>query len=224
SIKYPAQCNRSLHQFRMRFEANPIHTSSPFIAPNSTENTAASLPTMPTPLSKMPTFLTESQLSFFPTVPRQLRDGYLEFKSTYYRKRDAAKRRLQERSRREQQRKSSLSNASYKTNERKSKQRAGRQQQHLRHPSSSHEGDSQVLGGRISSSTADNNSIHGMSALLAGIDSATDEGSTTSSSIVSRRMPASGSTRRSGSNLIYSLPEQDTSSDSDGGHHHDGMH
>ncbi|KAI7830937.1 hypothetical protein BX661DRAFT_180345 [Kickxella alabastrina] len=182
SIKYPAQCNRSLHQFRMRFEANPMHAPSPFI----------------------------SQLSFFPTVPRQLRDGYLEFKSTYYRKRDAAKRRLQERLRREQQRKSSLSNASYKTNERKSKQRVGRQQ-HLRHPSSSHEGDSQVLGGRMSSNIADNNSIHGMSALLAGVDSATDEGSTTSSSIVSRRMPASGSTRRGGS-------------DSDGGHHHDGMH
>ncbi|KAJ2681313.1 hypothetical protein H4R19_007368, partial [Coemansia spiralis] len=78
SIKYPMQCNRALHQFRLRFETTPLQIPMPFLAPASGEGEGGS-----------PRLAVESQLSFFPTVPRQLRDGYLEFKATYYRKRDA---------------------------------------------------------------------------------------------------------------------------------------
>ncbi|KAJ2781674.1 hypothetical protein H4R18_002727 [Coemansia javaensis] len=88
AVRYPAQCNRALHQFRLRFETTPLQVPGPPAAANDYDDDA----TPPPPV--------ESQLSFFPTVPRQLRDGYLAFKATYYRKRDAAKKRMQDRLRR----------------------------------------------------------------------------------------------------------------------------
>ncbi|KAJ2783348.1 hypothetical protein GGI15_002610 [Coemansia interrupta] len=235
SIKYPAQCNRSLHQFRMRFEASPVHASSSPMLSNS-DSAVADDPTttrgsasarVPAALEKTPTFLTESQMTFFPTVPRQLRDGYLEFKTTYYRKRDVAKKRMLERTQRDKRRKSSLSNAaSPKSSERKSKGRG--QRQHLLHStSSSHEGDfrggiSSSSSGRIASATlaartSPLTAVIPRSALATvDGDSATDEGSTTSSSVISRKKRVSdSSSRRGGSSLIYTLAEQDTSSDSD---------
>ncbi|KAJ2889548.1 hypothetical protein IWW38_004639, partial [Coemansia aciculifera] len=104
SIKYPTQCNRALHQFRMRFETSPLHAPNPFLvatavsAATSTDSAAilaaatpdmeptkpsmdpssqGTSPTNESPLARLPRFMTESQLSFFPTVPRQLRDGYM---------------------------------------------------------------------------------------------------------------------------------------------------
>ncbi|KAJ1722911.1 hypothetical protein LPJ53_002703 [Coemansia erecta] len=233
SIKYPTQCNRSLHQFRMRFEASPVHaSSSPLLdnrdsaAANNSAAVASSRGTAsgaaPAALGKAPTFLTESQMSFFPTVPRQLRDGYLEFKTTYYRKRDVAKKRMLERTQRDKRRKSSLSNAaSPKSSERKSKSRG--QRQHLLHStSSSHEGDfrggiSSSSSSRITARASPLTAVIPRSALATvDGDSATDEGSTTSSSVISRKKRVSDpSSRREGSSLIYTLAEQDTSSDSD---------
>ncbi|KAJ2391291.1 hypothetical protein GGI05_002981 [Coemansia sp. RSA 2603] len=236
SIKYPAQCNRSLHQFRMRFEASPVHASSIPLLDNrhsvmSGSSAAAARGTssgeVPAAIEKTPTFLTESQLSFFPTVPRQLRDGYLEFKTTYYRKRDVAKKRMLERTQRDKRRKSSISNVSSpKSSERKSKSRG--QRQHLLHStSSSHEGDfrggmssnssSRIASSALTSRASPLTAVIPRSALATvDVDSATDEGSTTSSSVISRRKRVSDpSSRRGGSSLIYTLAEQDTSSDSD---------
>ncbi|KAJ2721971.1 hypothetical protein GGI07_003621 [Coemansia sp. Benny D115] len=239
SIKYPAQCNRALHQFRIRFEANPLNVSStPFIAdvhadtagaPTSSlaataskDNLASVSSTTAPPPTKLPSFLSESQLSFFPTVPRQLRDGYLEFKTTYYRKRDAAKKQMQERMRREKQRRNSHSNPSFKTNERRHRHSRLQNKLHdgLRHQRSTHSATSGASSVSTipdnGGGTADVGGIGGvLSSVLSGIDSATDDGSTTSSSIVSRKLTSPTTARRTGSNLIYTLPEQDTSSDSD---------
>ncbi|KAJ1822199.1 hypothetical protein LPJ56_000935 [Coemansia sp. RSA 2599] len=253
SIKYPAQCNRSLHQFRMRFETSPLHAANPFAAPEqagSSNDGSASLASAAldpkaanasSALGKAPAYLTESQLTFFPTVPRQLRDGYAEFKTTYYRKRDAAKKRMQERVQREKRRKGSVSSAGPRSAERKARHRAQRPHQHLRDVSSSHEDESRssnvsagirgktasatsAVGamsvvGRVSAATL---ATTGLSSLLAGGDSATDDGSATSSTFILRKPNSQSSSSRyaskhagAGSSLMYSLPEQDTSSDSD---------
>ncbi|KAJ2805032.1 hypothetical protein H4R20_002253, partial [Coemansia guatemalensis] len=122
SIKYPAQCNRALHQFRLRFETTPLKAPNPFVinaaATDGEDGDAIERS------AKAPGLTIESQLSFFPTVPRQLRDGYIEFKATYYRKRDAAKKRIQERLRRSKKRKDSVGSPSFKTSERRPRQRA----------------------------------------------------------------------------------------------------
>ncbi|KAJ2234883.1 hypothetical protein IWW45_003046 [Coemansia sp. RSA 485] len=246
SIKYPAQCNRSLHQFRMRFETSPLQAVNPFTTTAEPGSSSSALPAAgdsgtktadtSSVLEKTPAFLNESQLTFFPTVPRQLRDGYADFKTTYYRKRDAAKKRMQERMQREKRRKSSVSNASPRSAERRSKHRTQRQQ-HLRNVSSSHEDDlrssNASVRGRVASTSSATGTTSvvdrlaaatlatsGLSSLLAGGDSATDEGSATSSSFVSRKQPASSlsskyAAKHAGSSLMYSLPEQDTSSDSE---------
>ncbi|KAJ1867343.1 hypothetical protein LPJ57_005882 [Coemansia sp. RSA 486] len=229
----------------MRFETSPLQAASPFTT-TAEPGSSSALPAAgdsgtkttdtSSVLEKTPAFLNESQLTFFPTVPRQLRDGYVEFKTTYYRKRDAAKKRMQERMQREKRRKSSVSNASPRSVERRSKRRTQRQQ-HLRNVSSSHEDDlrssNASIHGRMTSTssatgttsvvdrlTAATLATSGLSSLLAGGDSATDEGSATSSSFVSRKRPSSSlsskyATKHAGSSLMYSLPEQDTSSDSD---------
>ncbi|KAJ1645850.1 hypothetical protein LPJ64_002605 [Coemansia asiatica] len=267
SIKYPTQCNRSLHQFRMRFETSPLQAANPFAAaatsveadnnnnnisnrnssstigvPLETSDSVSKTENAPAAQGKTPGYLAESQLAFFPTVPRQLRDGYMEFKNTYYRKRDAAKKRMQERMQREKRRKSSISNAGPRSSERKTRHRSQRHQhqyQHLRDVGSSHEEDSRSsnastsIRGRMTSTASTGGTMSvidrvsattlattGLSSLLAGGDSATDDGSATSSSFVSRKpnsSPLSSKNRpkHAGSNLIHSLPEQDTSSDSD---------
>ncbi|KAI8324960.1 hypothetical protein GQ54DRAFT_295788 [Martensiomyces pterosporus] len=230
SVKYPAQCNRVLHQFRMRFEANPLQSSRSLLAAPTVPSTATSSGAthdegsnvagsdgggMAGTAAKPPSFLAEAQLAFFPTVPQQLRDGYLEFKATYYRKRDAAKRRQQERLRREKQRKNSTSMASFKTNERKPKRRSHHQiYSQAGGVSQSSEAGS---GGSLPASLAAAGGGGGAAAagpLLAGIESATDDGSTTSSSVVSRG-PGSGAGRRMNSRLIYALPEHLSNSESD---------
>ncbi|KAJ2806330.1 F-box protein: endocytic membrane traffic, recycling ReCYcling 1 [Coemansia helicoidea] len=186
SIKYPVQCNRALHQFRLRFETTPLQTATPFLA--------ASVDGAP---DGAPRLAVESQLSFFPTVPRQLRDGYLEFKATYYRKRDAAKKRIQDRLRQSKRHKDTASSPNYRTSERRSRQRAP-------HFAPTHGPDSD--GGTSAISAA---------ALLAGIDSATDDSSTTTSSVVPRRTASRRAPGRPGSSLIHPLPEHGSGSESD---------
>ncbi|KAJ2040538.1 hypothetical protein H4S03_000949 [Coemansia sp. S3946] len=242
SIKYPTQCNRALHQLRMRFETTPLHTPNPFMvasaisAATSTDSAAilASTPGMSSPgiesskpafspshggssasdapsLARPPSFMTESQLSFFPTVPRQLRDGYTEFKATYYRKRDAAKRRLQERLRRDKQQRPLVSTPVLKSGERRHKQRA-------QNDSFSHYHDSSPQGSPLSASasTAYNsgNSL-GLASFLSGADSATDDSSTTTSSVISRRPTSEDRGRRARSSLAYSLSEHASSSENE---------
>ncbi|ORX72804.1 hypothetical protein DL89DRAFT_264998 [Linderina pennispora] len=147
SIKYSAQCNRVMHQFRMRFEASPLVRTS-------MTNTADQQPAKQT------------------AVPRQLRDGYWDFRTTYYRKRDAAKRRQQERAKRDRQRKNSSGMSSFRTSERRPKRRS-------HHREASHVG-GKVSAGSPPSSMASEGTDGG--AFWPGIDSATDDGSTTSSS------------------------------------------
>ncbi|KAJ2261437.1 hypothetical protein GGI01_002283 [Coemansia sp. RSA 376] len=242
SIKYPTQCNRALHQLRMRFETTPLHTPNPFMvasaisAATSTDSAAilASTPGMSSPgiespkpasspshggssasdapsSARPPSFMTESQLSFFPTVPRQLRDGYTEFKATYYRKRDAAKRRLQERLRRDKQQRPLVSTPVLKSGERRHKQRA-------QNDSFSHYHDSSPQGSPLSASasTAYNsgNSL-GLASFLSGADSATDDSSTTTSSVISRRPTSEDRGRRARSSLAYSLSEHASSSENE---------
>ncbi|KAJ2746651.1 hypothetical protein GGI20_001152 [Coemansia sp. BCRC 34301] len=225
SIKYPTQCNRALHQFRIRFETSPLHAPNPFMvatavvsAATSTDS-AAILAATPgaeltqsdvisgpasddSPLARLPRFMTESQLSFFPTVPRQLRDGYVEFKATYYRKRDAAKKRLQERVRRDKQRRPSFSSPGFaKAGERRPKQRAQNDQHSPCRESSP-----------LLAAYSSGNSL-GLGSFLSGADSATDDSSTTTSSVLSRRPPSAYAYRRPGSGLAYSLSEQASGSD-----------
>ncbi|KAJ1965250.1 hypothetical protein GGI12_000900 [Dipsacomyces acuminosporus] len=152
-------------------------------------------------------FLADPQLAFFPTVPQQLRDGYLEFKATYYRKRDAAKRRLQERMRREKQRKNSASMASFKTNERRPKRR----HLHQTGTGNSSSGSASYLPANLGSASGS------PVPFVAGTESATDDGgSTTSSSVVSHRLGGSSvGSGRPGSKLMYTLPEQLSNSESE---------
>ncbi|KAJ2161595.1 hypothetical protein GGF46_001365 [Coemansia sp. RSA 552] len=199
SIKYPAQCNRALHQFRLRFETTPLRAPNPFVAAAASAGRArATTPPLPPPPAadgrgERPI---ESQLSFFPTVPRQLRDGYVQFKATYYHKRDAAKRRMQERQRRSKKRDDTASSPSFRTSERRPKARAPR-----------YDSDHNI----------DDDSIFpGASALHAGIESATDDSSTTCSSLLPQRTAnrrfASGRAR---SNLVHTLPAQDSDLESE---------
>ncbi|OMH82808.1 hypothetical protein AX774_g3692, partial [Zancudomyces culisetae] len=39
-------------------------------------------------------FLKDAQMVFFPAVPRHLRDGYMQFKVSYHKKRELSKKRL----------------------------------------------------------------------------------------------------------------------------------
>ncbi|KAJ2497987.1 hypothetical protein GGH96_004664 [Coemansia sp. RSA 1972] len=222
SVKYPTQCNRALHQFRMRFETTPLQmpnlvmpagaataASTAFavrLPPNATPTRAnqanrSSFSTPSTPRdtpANLSDLVIESQLSFFPTVPRQLRDGYVEFKATYYRKRDAAKRRMQERVRRSKTRRDSVSSSGFRTSERRSRQQ--------RSPHSDRNDD---MPGSPSPASA-----HG-AVPLTGADSATDDSSTTTSSILSRKLVSRRVTERIRSSLIHTLPEQDSSSESE---------
>ncbi|KAJ2829130.1 hypothetical protein IWW50_001026 [Coemansia erecta] len=228
SVKYPAQCNRALHQFRMRFETTPLQVSSPALPAGAASTASVSAAATPTRLppnatptrvaqagqsssksspaahSDAPTkpaeLVIESQLSFFPTVPCQLRDGYVEFKTTYYRKRDAAKRRMQERVRRSKTRRDSVSSSGFRTSERRARQR--------RSPHTGRADDAHA-------SPSPSGGIGIASALLAGADSATDDSSTTTSSILSHKLVNRRATERIRSSLIHTLPEQDSSSESE---------
>ncbi|KAJ2634936.1 hypothetical protein GGF44_003429 [Coemansia sp. RSA 1694] len=224
SIKYSTQCNRALHQFRMRFETSPLHASNAFmvaaaVSAGSSADSAAILaatpeievakpdtgvsPTSDSPSARPPRFVTESQLSFFPTVPHQLRDGYMEFKATYYRKRDAAKKRLQERLRRDQHRVPSVA----KTGERRPKQRTQNDQHSPYHGGSPQRS--------LQSAACSSGNSPGLGSFLSGADSATDDSSTTTSSVISRRPPSAYASRRAGSSLAYSLSGQASGSESE---------
>ncbi|KAJ1735620.1 hypothetical protein LPJ61_000458 [Coemansia biformis] len=217
SIKYPTQCNRALHQFRLRFETTPLQIPTPFLAA-AAATTAADQRASPggdgAP-GGMPEPAVESQLSFFPTVPRQLRDGYLEFKATYYRKRDAAKKRLQDRLRRSKRRTDSASSPNYRTSERRARLRAPRF-------TPAHAADSDYAGpeparDRAAALAAGSASA---AALLAGADSATDDSSTTtSSSVAPHRVASRRPAGRPGSSLIYALPDHSSGSESDARQH-----
>ncbi|KAJ1836486.1 hypothetical protein LPJ63_000274 [Coemansia sp. RSA 2711] len=224
SVKYPAQCNRALHQFRLRFETTALQvhcppmatagaTASARLPPNATSTAtataAAAAATTPTrgDMAKEPEALVESQLSFFPTVPRQLRDGYIEFKATYYRKRDAAKKRMQDRLRRTKKRRDSVGSSSFRTSERRPRQRRSPRGADSDHNDDTHGSSPLSLGarsGRI-----------GVSALLGGADSATDDSSTTASSLLSHKLTNRRATERIRSSLIHALPTQDSSSESE---------
>lgn len=275
SIKYPAQCNRILHQFRMRFETGPLQIPPAFLeAVTSEADTASTITTgqsknsnstlgskaRVSSLGKPPSFLTESQLSFFPTVPRQLREGYMDFKVTYYRKRDAAKKRMQERQKRDRQRKNSVSagggsNATTpRSSERRAKNRSINRTPTQRPATQDNGNNSSVgdylaspsraaaIGGRIPSDnsssrmSSNGNYSPGLSSFLSGMDSSiTDDGSTTSSSMVAHTATSSplgganvlntaaAANRRAGSNLVYSSSGNldiaaDVGSDSDDAH------
>ncbi|KAJ2063380.1 hypothetical protein GGI17_001741 [Coemansia sp. S146] len=241
SIKYPTQCNRALHQLRMRFETTPLHTPNPFMAASAVSaatstDSAAILASTPgissagiespkpafnpshggssasdAPSTRPPSFLTESQLSFFPTVPRQLRDGYMEFKATYYRKRDAAKKRLQERLRRDKLQRPPVSTSVLKPGERRHKQRAQNDNYPHYHDSSPQ---GSPLSANASAAYSSGNSL-GLASFLSGADSATDDSSTTTSSVISRRLTSGDRSRRAGSSLAYSLSERASSSENE---------
>ncbi|KAJ1824958.1 hypothetical protein LPJ60_000331 [Coemansia sp. RSA 2675] len=233
SIKYPAQCNRALHQLRMRFEATPMHAPNAFMvasavsAATSTDGSAllAASPgtsdagiglskpaispphsassTSDAPSARPPSFMTESQLSFFPTVPRQLRDGFMEFKATYYRKIDAAKRRTQERQRRDKRQRPSVT-----TPVSKSAKRRNPTDQH----DPCHDGSPQGSPLSTNASAAYSNGL-GLASFLSGADSATDDSSTTTSSVLTRRPTSRDRGRHTGSGLAYSLSEHVSSSE-----------
>ncbi|KAJ2474265.1 hypothetical protein GGI02_000241, partial [Coemansia sp. RSA 2322] len=225
-------CNRALHQLRMRFETSPIDAPNTFMvaaavgATDSASNVfrvshagvesaaATSSPSRnagPASLAGPSSngLMTESQLSFFPTVPRQLRDGYMEFKATYYRKRDAAKKRLQERMHRDKQRKPSSGTTGPKPNDRRLKQRTLYEQYAPYHDDGLNES---PMPSYASTSNA-GSTILGLGSFLSGADSATDDSSTTASSVLSRRPMSTNATRRAGSNLAYSMSERASSSE-----------
>ncbi|KAJ2616018.1 hypothetical protein H4S08_000979 [Coemansia sp. RSA 1365] len=207
SIKYPAQCNRALHQFRLRFETTPLKAPNPFVT-NTTAATADGENDSPSQRpAKALALAIESQLSFFPTVPRQLRDGYIEFKATYYRKRDAAKKRIQERLRRSRKRKDSVSSPSFKTSERRPRQRASPRFISAHDDDSDHNEDRYI---HLHSTT-----VGSSARAAAGVDSATDDSSTTSSSVISQRPAARRTAERARSNLMHALAQQDSSSESE---------
>ncbi|KAJ2628248.1 hypothetical protein H4R22_003992 [Coemansia sp. RSA 1290] len=225
SVKYPAQCNRALHQFRLRFETTPLQVSNPFVVASAGVSASATAPGTPAKKPRLPAnanvagatspakaaaaaaddasseALVESQLSFFPTVPRQLRDGYIEFKATYYRKRDAARRRMQERMRRSKKRRESVSSPNYRTSERR-----------IRQHRSPHHGDSDH-GNADASSPSASYSQAAAPLHLGGADSATDDSS--ASSILPHKLINCRTTERIRSRLIHTLPEQDSSSESE---------
>ncbi|KAJ1664527.1 hypothetical protein IW140_000529 [Coemansia sp. RSA 1813] len=245
SIKYTAQCNRALHQFRLRFETLPLRTSQQLLATATNANsnatdTITSARKSSSPLSEKSSralqakraiaeskplgFLAESHLTFFPTVPRQLRDGFMEFKATYYRKRDATKKRMQDRLRRTKQRNDSLSMSSQRTPERKPRQRihrySGSQTQSpdaMRDYGTNDRAGSTGIRRNHLSIEVDNAmdaaiaSSAGAAALLASMDSATDDNSSTASTsaIMLGMTPTRMPTERAGSRLMYTLAEHD---------------
>ncbi|KAJ2849704.1 hypothetical protein IWW36_002431 [Coemansia brasiliensis] len=232
SVKYPAQCNRALHQFRLRFETTPLQVSNPFVAASTTVSGTLAKPDtatrLPANANVTPTrntssnanaadatspatpgtienassdILVESQLSFFPTVPRQLRNGYIEFKATYYRKRDAARRRMQERMRRSKKRRESVSSSNYRTSERRTRQHRSPYNVDSDH-SNIDAGSPSATYGQVAAP------LH-----LGGADSATDDSS--ASSIPPHKLINHRTTERIRSRLIHTLPEQDSSSESE---------
>ncbi|KAJ2552004.1 hypothetical protein EV175_003476, partial [Coemansia sp. RSA 1933] len=230
SIKYTAQCNRALHQFRLRFETLPLHTSQQLFSElNGVHKSSSPLsgePSRALPIRKGSAaeakplgFLTESHLSFFPTVPRQLRDGFMEFKTTYYRKRDAAKKRMQDRLHKTKQRNdSTLGIPSPNTGERKPRQRIHRH-------NSSQAQTPEAIRDFVATNRSEHASIRSsllssgvesiMDVAFASMDSATDDNSSTASTsaillnMTPTRAPQS---ERAGSRLMYTLAEHDVQS------------
>ncbi|KAI9501600.1 hypothetical protein BX070DRAFT_236490 [Coemansia spiralis] len=163
----------------------------------------------------------------------------MEFKATYYRKRDAAKKRMQDRLQKSKQRKDSFSVSNHKISERKSRQRVHRTGLQLqmqspekmsdynRSNSNSHSvsgirsSNLSLSAGVDSAVDAAVASVTRSAALLAGIDSTTDDSSTTSSPAIT---PGTVTTRpaaeRATSRLMYSFPEHDGMS-SEGETHND---
>ncbi|KAJ2520597.1 hypothetical protein H4217_001938 [Coemansia sp. RSA 1939] len=226
SVKYTTQCNRALHQFRLRFETLPLYTSHQLMAATTktsdgavsevaaaardgsspfSETLSRSLqPKNDAPEAKQLSYLAEPHLSFFPTVPRQLRDGFMEFKATYYRKRDAAKKRMQDRHRRTRQRKDSISVTSQISGDRKSRQQIHRH-------NSAHVQNSEPVGDhRLVHRTGSAGSA-GASALLTSMDSATDDNSSTASmsGALLGTTPTRTPSERAGSRLAYAFTEHD---------------
>ncbi|KAJ2402452.1 hypothetical protein GGI23_000704 [Coemansia sp. RSA 2559] len=221
SVKYTAQCNRALHQFRLRFETLPLHTSQQLLATATSELDDARKESPPLskdssrPLhtksnaaeAKPPGFLAEPHLSFFPTVPRQLRDGFMEFKTTYYRKRDATKKRMQDRLHRTKRRNASLSTASRDSGEQKPRQRTHRRNnsQALTPETKNRTGPAGIRSSQIS------NGAESAMDVLASMDSATDDNSSTASTstILFGMTPTRMPSERAGSRLMYTLAEHD---------------
>ncbi|KAJ1920062.1 hypothetical protein H4219_001591 [Mycoemilia scoparia] len=108
SVKFLDQCNRVLHQYNMRLEPfpNALDQQTPVSADISSPETFRSTPAAATrdtysqqtksPQDAGSNFSfgskRDTQLLFFPSIPRSLISGYSDFKKTYYRKREASKR------------------------------------------------------------------------------------------------------------------------------------
>ncbi|KAJ1906667.1 hypothetical protein LPJ81_001228 [Coemansia sp. IMI 209127] len=222
SVKYTAQCNRALHQFRLRFETLPLHTSQQLLATATSElddvrkkssplskDSSRSLQTKGSAAEAKPLgFLAEPHLSFFPTVPRQLRDGFMEFKTTYYRKRDSTKKRMQDRLHRTRQRNDPLSTPSRNAGEQKPRQRIHRRnnsQALTPETNNNRTGPAGIRSSQIS------NGVESAMDVLASMDSATDDNSSTASTsgILLGMTPTRMPSERAGSRLIYTLAEHD---------------
>ncbi|PVU93135.1 hypothetical protein BB561_003443 [Smittium simulii] len=101
-----------LHQFRIRFDPNPTQLENSMVSNNQPPknkqdiNGTFSAPKLDSTKSsknnniitpnqkKLQSYITEPQLVFFPAVPRVLRDGFMQFKMSYFKRKENSKRRL----------------------------------------------------------------------------------------------------------------------------------